>query len=63
MAMRELTPQETLTLKDRWKNYGAFLKDMRPAVEEFIRLVIGPNPEPCIHDFEKFTCFGRLAAS
>jgi hypothetical protein len=51
--MRKLTPEETLTLEDRWKNYGAFLKDIRPAVEEFIRLV-GHNPDPYIQDFEKF---------
>lgn len=54
MAMRELTPEETATLHERWRNYRVFLHDIRPAIEDFIRLRVTENPQPYFQDLEKF---------
>lgn len=51
--MRDLTPEETATLDDRWKNFQAFVSLIRPAIEEFIRLVMAVDPKPYLEDFEK----------
>jgi len=52
--MRKLTPKETATLRDRRKNFHAFMEVIHSATEEFIRLVRVSDPEPYIQDLEKF---------